>query len=411
MASRDRTYRKALLKDSKLLLAAGILKGSRRAAEDSLRDLMKYRQVFLAGRPDVLEIAAGTTPEQLEFSVEAGRQVTPALTMLSPEALPLLLWTVEPDSEGRTARLFLTVSPADEAVLAADLQPDPAWCQQQAAFVHDLLAKSHYHRLEWTIPANQKLLQRLAERLGFVREGRLRGAVAADFFYQDAYLYGLLAPEDPVVRTAFVHFGWFLLELYGDDKLLKKVEIVPFGDLPTDHVSREALAYLHLLDAEGKLLKPQQPDFSTAGDILFAGPGRPFMLDRAGRELSAYIKGERVSFTTCLDPTVGTAFQRAVWTAIQTVPYGSVLTYEELAERLLSRRQDQSKSSPELYARAVGGACGANPFLLFVPCHRIVGKGGRLTGFRGGVENKARLLDFEIMKLRPPGDGKPELSS
>ena len=79
----------------------------------------------------------------------------------------------------------------------------------------------------------------------------------------------------------------------------------------------------------------------------------------------------------------GTPFQRKVWYALLDIPYGEVITYGELA-----RRQNTSP-------RAIGGAVGRNPVSLIVPCHRVIGAGGRLTGYAGGLDLKARLLELE----------------
>ncbi len=82
----------------------------------------------------------------------------------------------------------------------------------------------------------------------------------------------------------------------------------------------------------------------------------------------------------------GTPFQKAVWTALLTVPYGETITYGQLAKRMgLSPR----------HARAVGGALHKNPMILFIPCHRVLGKSGDLTGFACGIERKKALLETE----------------
>ena len=85
-----------------------------------------------------------------------------------------------------------------------------------------------------------------------------------------------------------------------------------------------------------------------------------------------------------LDP-VGTDFQRAAWEALRTIPYGVTVSYGDQADRMGDRRK----------ARAVGAANGRNPISIIVPCHRVVGANGSLTGFAGGVDTKAWLLAHE----------------
>ena len=104
----------------------------------------------------------------------------------------------------------------------------------------------------------------------------------------------------------------------------------------------------------------------------------------AAAQLAEYFAGERTEFDVSVDP-VGTDFQRSAWDALRTIPYGTTVSYGEQAERMGDRRK----------ARAVGAANGRNPISIIVPCHRVVGANGALTGFAGGVDTKAWLLDHE----------------
>jgi methylated-DNA-[protein]-cysteine S-methyltransferase len=107
-------------------------------------------------------------------------------------------------------------------------------------------------------------------------------------------------------------------------------------------------------------------------------------LARAKQQLEAYFAGRLRRFELPLDPD-GTPFQRAVWTAISSVLFGETISYGELA-----RRAGRAGS-----ARAAGAATGRNPIGIIVPCHRIVGSNGSLTGYAGGLERKQALLALE----------------
>lgn len=113
----------------------------------------------------------------------------------------------------------------------------------------------------------------------------------------------------------------------------------------------------------------------TAGDAA--------TLEKARRWLDAYFAGNEAAPDFPLDPQ-GTPFQKKVWMELLSIPYRHTLSYGELAKRL------DCKS-----ARAVGSAVGKNPISLIIPCHRVLGAGGRLTGYAGGVERKAFLLKLE----------------
>jgi len=106
------------------------------------------------------------------------------------------------------------------------------------------------------------------------------------------------------------------------------------------------------------------------------------------RQLSAWFSGESRVFDLVLAPA-GTPFQLEVWEALRNIPFGETRTYDELA-RSLGRRRG---------ARAIGGAVGANPIPIVIPCHRVVGSDGSLTGFGGGLPLKAALLDHESRVL------------
>jgi methylated-DNA-[protein]-cysteine S-methyltransferase len=108
------------------------------------------------------------------------------------------------------------------------------------------------------------------------------------------------------------------------------------------------------------------------------------ILAAASKQLQEYFAGDRRDFTIPLD-LEGTDFQRAAWLALADVPYGETASYGEQAERIGRPRA----------SRAVGAANGKNPVPIVLPCHRIVGADGSLTGFAGGLEMKERLLAHE----------------
>ena len=108
------------------------------------------------------------------------------------------------------------------------------------------------------------------------------------------------------------------------------------------------------------------------------------LLSRAERELAEYFAGQRREFTLPLAPK-GTEFQRRVWEALLTIPYGETRSYGEIAALI---------GSPKA-SRAVGSANHRNPISIFIPCHRVIGADGSLTGYGGGLEAKTVLLDLE----------------
>lgn len=145
--------------------------------------------------------------------------------------------------------------------------------------------------------------------------------------------------------------------------------------------------------AVGTVLATEQDERLTS--ILFEdgkhfiSPASDWRRDRGGlkrlkAQLAEYFGGERRAFDLPLDPQ-GTAFQREVWDALTAIPYGETRTYGALAEAI---------GRPGS-ARAVGAANGQNPISIIIPCHRVIGSTGSLTGYAGGIDIKRRLLNLE----------------
>lgn len=131
-------------------------------------------------------------------------------------------------------------------------------------------------------------------------------------------------------------------------------------------------------------------DGRTAMSVASSWQETPRAFPEARRQLAEYFAGERRRFTVelALD---GTPFQRRVWRALQEIPYGETTSYGELARVV---------GNPSA-ARAVGLANGRNPVSIIVPCHRVIGANGSLTGFGGGIERKRILLELEAAATAP----------
>ena len=113
------------------------------------------------------------------------------------------------------------------------------------------------------------------------------------------------------------------------------------------------------------------------------------IFEKTDKWLDIYFSGKNPGFVPQLSVN-DTPFRRAVWDILLTIPYGSTITYGEIAERLAVEKGLKSMS-----AQAVGGAVGHNPISLIIPCHRVVGADGSLTGYAGGIDKKEKLLEME----------------
>ena len=113
------------------------------------------------------------------------------------------------------------------------------------------------------------------------------------------------------------------------------------------------------------------------------------LISECRNQLGEYFARKRKTFDLPLAPK-GTAFQQKVWSALQEIPYGEVCTYKDIAVAIGNSKGCQ----------AVGGANGKNPIAIIIPCHRVIGKNGKLVGYAGGMENKKFLLELEKSHLR-----------
>ena len=152
----------------------------------------------------------------------------------------------------------------------------------------------------------------------------------------------------------------------------------PVGPLTLAGIG-SALMHLRMV---GQTHEPDRSSWLTADDHAFPG---------AVEQLAAYFDGELTEFDIELE-LVGTEFQRKVWKALRTIPYGETRSYGEIAEQIGSAGA----------SRAVGLANGRNPIGIIVPCHRVIGSTGGLTGYGGGIERKRTLLALE--KSRKPAN-------
>ncbi|MDO9360915.1 MAG: methylated-DNA--[protein]-cysteine S-methyltransferase [Polaromonas sp.] len=139
----------------------------------------------------------------------------------------------------------------------------------------------------------------------------------------------------------------------------------------------------------GAALARGGPSRRAASPIAWpAAPDHP-VLKEVIRQLTDYFAGKRTQFDVPLDLAYGTAFQQSVWQALLKIPQGGTASYSEVSARI----------GKPAAVRAVGAAVGRNPVSIIVPCHRVMGAGGALTGYAGGLHRKSALLKLEGVEL------------
>jgi len=153
----------------------------------------------------------------------------------------------------------------------------------------------------------------------------------------------------------------------------------PVGALLVVSDDADRLRAAFFADGETKLRRCLDLQYGRNGYVLAPGPSEP------ARALRAYVDGVLDAILDVPVATAGTPFQEAVWAALRTIPCGTTISYGELARRI----------GMPAAVRAVGTANGANPVSIVVPCHRVIGVNGTLTGYGGGLERKRWLLEHE----------------
>jgi methylated-DNA-[protein]-cysteine S-methyltransferase len=114
------------------------------------------------------------------------------------------------------------------------------------------------------------------------------------------------------------------------------------------------------------------------------------IFDTVKKWLNKYFAGEKPDISELPLSPIGSGFRQEVWSILCEIPYGEVITYGDIAKKMAAKMNKESMSS-----QAVGGAVGHNPISIIIPCHRVVGSNGSLTGYAGGVHNKVKLLELE----------------
>lgn len=145
-------------------------------------------------------------------------------------------------------------------------------------------------------------------------------------------------------------------------------------------VYESALGPLTIAEKDGALINVGFGEFIRSGEIK----EETALIAEAWKQLQEYFEGNRKQFILPLAPE-GTAFQQKVWEALQTIPYGEVRTYGQIAAQI---------GEPKA-CRAVGMANHNNPVGIIIPCHRVIGVNGKLTGYAGGLDKKEKLLQLE----------------
>lgn len=248
-----------------------------------------------------------------------------------------------------------------------------------------------FHRISVLLPVTDLPSETILTACHMRQEALLEEALRVDDVYVDGALFSLLDSEYPDYSVGFVPFKKGVIAIRGDNEVVESTHFLVYGKKIEGVLERNVAIRSGIADANGVLKEPGAPEYEDLSDMAF-----PDEVSRCMEEIFEYFQKRRSDFTIHAKPIRGSDFQKKVWEKVHEIPYGATCSYEDIA--LLLTGGD--KSTAKNLTRAVGAACSDNPLPILVPCHRIIGKDGRLVGFSGGLEIKEFLLNHEMFGIR-----------
>ena len=252
-----------------------------------------------------------------------------------------------------------------------------------------------YHKVTVICNHGNEGLERILTGAGFMQEAVLRDEVRHKNGFEDAGLYAMLSYEYPKYNICFVPFERGVAMVSGGSDFVDSVKLFHYGQIVEDKFAHNIAGSLGLLDANGGLMRNDEGIYNLEEDQLSYLPGE---LAKAYVELKEYFESMRAGFDINVRFSVGTPFQKKVWNALNSIPYGGTASYEDIALMLT----DGSLPEARKITRAVGAACSDNPVAVIVPCHRVIGKDGSIVGYSAGIDIKDYLLLHESFTAVTP---------
>lgn len=246
------------------------------------------------------------------------------------------------------------------------------------------------HKVSLVIEQDDEVLENSALACGMIQEAVLHDEIrVSEGKYKDAGLFYCLLPEYRGYNVGFVPFQRGVCAIYGTDEYVDRITIFHYGEKIIDDLAASVAGYLDLLDDEGCLRSRNSEQYSLLEDSVL-----PDEVRKAVEQLREYFIKDRTAFDINCRFMTGTSFQHQVWYALTDIPYGSTVSYEDIAYKLTDDPNEARKLT-----RAVGAACSENPIQIAIPCHRVIGKNGKLIGYAQGVDIKDFLLQHESLFL------------
>ena len=252
--------------------------------------------------------------------------------------------------------------------------------------LYHVLIKKQIHKVSLVIRVDDRVLEDAALSLGMIQDAVLVDEISlSNNRFLDAGLFYITLSEFKGYNVGFVAFQRGVVCVYGTEDYVDRLMVYHYGDIPSDYLTVKVASRLDLLDDDNRFIPKNSPNYFDLDNSFL-----PQEVAKAVDELSEYFRKDRDEFDINIRFNDCTDFQKSVWNALRTVPYGATLSYEDIARKITSDKDEAKKLT-----RAVGAACADNPIPILVPCHRVIGKDGKLVGYSLGLDIKDFLLQHE----------------
>lgn len=251
-----------------------------------------------------------------------------------------------------------------------------------------------YHKVTVTCGSSDNGFERLLMGFGFVQEAVLKDEIRVKGGFEDAGLFAMMSQDYPYSNYCFVPFERGVAAIFGNQDYIDEIRLYHFGAIPQDAFAANVAGGLGLLDSNGGYVSDENR--YIIGESQLAA--MPRELAKAYTQLTEYFGNRRASFDLNYRFLHGTPFQISVWKYLCNIPYGTSVSYEDVACALCDNNIRQARK----ITRAVGAACSENPVAIVVPCHRVIGKDGNLVGYSAGLDIKDYLLLHESFSAVTP---------
>lgn len=248
-----------------------------------------------------------------------------------------------------------------------------------------------FHKVTITISSRNAFLEPVIAECGFSQEAVLRDEIRVGSTFESAGLFSILSSEYKDYNVCFVPFTLGVVVVTGGEDYIDGAKIYHYNDVLEGEFLRNVAGSLNLIDEEYRLIEDEELYEMDEDQLEFL----PAELAKAYVELREYLTKQREIFDIHYVFPEATEFQRKVWSVISRIPYGGNMSYEEIALKIT----DNDITEARKIARAVGNACGENPILIMVPCHRVISKDSKLTGYSAGIDVKDHLLLLETFSI------------